>query len=820
MFSLFRWLLRLSILLIAALLLALVGVWFFAARSLPDYDQTLPVAGISAPVEIIRTTEAIPHIFGERDEDVFFALGLAHAQDRLWQMVMLRRRVQGRLAEEFGPQAAQEDELMRRLDLYRLARESLAAQDAPTRRALEAYARGVNAWIKRINTGALGRGAPEFFLFSRDIAYWQPQDSLAVLKLIAFQMSDQARREAQRARVNTLSPDWARDLMPLAPGKAITALPAYASLFPAPLPHGAATQMAADLTGLGAPGGASNAFAAAPARSANGGSLMAGDPHLALSAPAIWYLARLELRAGGVIGATIPGIPAVLAGRNSRIGWGITAAHADDQDVMIEELSPADPTRYRTPTGWARFRDRPSILRIKDAAPVTLTLRWSENGPILPQTQLGLAGAVPAGHVAALAWTGLSGADSSMSAAMALMQAGDVEEALDAGAGMVAPVVNLVVADARRIGMGVVGALPLRDPAHQTRGMMPAPGWRAENRWQPGGLPADRLPQIIAPVSGVIGNTNNKTSDAAFPDHLGFDWGDSARILRLERLMGMREVHSRDSFIAAQLDTVSPAARGLLPLIGANLWYTGDPAPEGTPERQRQRALELLANWDGDMNEHLPEPLIYAAWMRALQARLIRDELGPLAQEFTRIEPLFLERVFRNTAGAAHWCDVMQSAPVETCTDMARQALDAALLDLSARYGPDVSSWRWGDAHIAHQDHPTLGTVPGLGWVVNIRQSVSGGDFTLARTVSAGTGPAPDHVIAAAGYRGVYDLTDPDSSVFVISTGQSGHPLSRHYDDLSELWRRGEYLPMSLDPALARAGAEGITRLEPADAAD
>ena len=278
-------------------------------------------------------------------------------------------------------------------------------------------------------------------------------------------------------------------------------------------------------------------------------------------------------------------------------------------------------------------------------------------------------------------------------------------------------------------------------------------------------------------------------------------------------------MHSRESFIAAQLDTTSPTARTLLPLIAADLWFTGEAAPDGTPERLRQDALGLLAEWDGDMNEHLPEPLIYAAWVRALQNRLIRDELGPLSDSITSVQPLFIERVYRDVGGAARWCDIMQSAPVETCTEIARMALDDALLQLSEKYGRNVESWRWGDAHQAMQDHEVLGKFPVLKWIVNIRQSTSGGDNTLNRGLTSGRGPDPYMNVNGAGYRGVYDFADPDSSVFIISTGQSGHPLSRYYDDMSELWRRGEYVPMSLDPALARAAATGITRLHPAGGA-
>jgi penicillin amidase len=322
-------------------------------------------------------------------------------------------------------------------------------------------------------------------------------------------------------------------------------------------------------------------------------------------------------------------------------------------------------------------------------------------------------------------------------------------------------------------------------------------------------------PEFVSPVSGILGNTNNKTVARPFPNHISFTWGDAQRVLRWQGLMQSREVHTRDSFIEAQLDTVSFTARSLLPLIGADLWFTGEAAPLGTPERKRQDALRLLADWNGEMNEHLPEPLLYAAWVRALQERLIRDELGPLADEFTHVEPLFIERVFRNIDGASAWCDVRQSAPVETCPDLSKLALDDALIWIEERWGDNFDSLRWGDAHQATHDHQVLGEIPLLSALVNIRQSTSGGDNTLLRGRTKGTDPNPFFNVHGAGYRGVYDFADPDSSVFIISTGQSGHVLSRHYDDLAQLWRRGEYVPMSLDVELARAASLGTTRLLP-----
>ncbi len=820
----FRWLLRLFLALAALALLTALVIYWFLARSLPDYSARLEVEGISAPVEIVRDTSAVPHIFGKTDADVFFGLGFAHAQDRLWQMTLMRRTAQGRLSEIFGARTAQTDELMRRLDLYNLAVSSVAAQDETTMAALRAYATGVNARIAQINAGALGRGAPEFWLFSPQIAPWQPADSLALIKLMGLQLSSHASEEVLRARVSLALEDEARlkDILPDAPGDGIAALPEYTALFPdAELRHFAAAeeQEGGDALLPVAPrglGGASNAWSAAPTRSAAGGTLLANDPHLPLTAPSIWYLARLELQSGGVIGGTIPGMPVVLIGRSADLGWGLTSSYADDQDIHIERLNPDDPEEVLTPDGYAPLRTRTSILKIKDAEDVVLKLRWSENGPVLPGSHWDLDTITPPGHVASLAWTMLTPNDTSMSAAMALMQAKSVTEAIEVSDGFIGPSQNLMLADRERIAMKTIGALPRRDAGHQSKGRLPTPGWIERNRWD-GMLPFSEAPEFVAPESGILGNTNNKMIDRPFPRHVSFYWGDTQRIERLLWLMQGREVHTRESFMEAQLDTVSHTARALLPLVGADLWFTGEAAPEGTPERRRQQALALLASWNGEMSEHLPEPLLYAAWMRALQERLIRDDLGALADQFTHLEPIFIERVFRDIDGAAVWCDVIQSAARETCADMARLALDDALVWIDETYGAPLETLRWGDAHEALHEHPVLGQAPGLGWLVNIRQSTSGGDNTLLRGLTKGTGPGPFLNVHGPGYRGIYDFADPDSSVFIISTGQSGHPLSRHYDDLGQLWRRGEYIPMTLDPDLARAGALGTTTLLPAE---
>ena len=918
MLTLFRWLVRLTIGLILGLVATVALVWYFAIRSLPDYDATVDLAGIAEPVEIVRTTEGVPHVLARTDHDAFFALGFAHAQDRLFQMVVLRRAAQGRLAEMFGARAFASDDLARRMGFWKNAQLSLTAQDEPTRAALSAYADGVNAWVEQVNAGARGRGAPEFFLLPGDIAFWQPADSLAILKLIAAGTSDQARAEVQRAQVSLAAPERAGDLVG-EPGE--PALPSYAALFGKaarfnPRAEVVAEDPAAALLGyveIGR-GASANAFAAAGERAASGAPLLANDPHVALTAPALWYLARMDLRSGSVIGGTIPGIPAILSGRNPGLAWGLTPAWVDDQDLVMEEVQPGAPDRYLGDAGWRDFQTSQQVIRVRGGEDRRITLRESEAGPIIPPAHLGLAAVTPAGSVPALRWTGLSTTDTTMSALVGLMMAQDRAAGQRAVRAVVAPAVQVTLADQGGVAQVLAGDVPLRAARHPTQGRMPSPGRDAAARWE-SMMPPDDARRISAATQGIVAATGAGMSGgvkaaapagvaaaanagatapvAEFPGAAaapapavpgmivvpaaaapaapaaavppvaaaahaaaapttdtmppasptaapaaaatpvpttaaaptptaaapvsGHDPDEPLRLARLQRLLAAREIHSRDSFIDAQLDTVSPAARALLPLVGADLWFTGEPVAPGTPERQRQDALALLAEWDGNMGEHLPEPLIYSAWIRQLQDRLIHDELGALAARMAdRLRPAFIDRVFRNTGGAAVWCDIVQSAPVEDCATVARQALDAALVDLTARFGPDVASWRWGDVHQARHDHPALGQMPMLGWVVNLVQSISGDGSSLARSASLNEGADPWRAVSGAGFRGVVDLADPDSSVFIISTGQSGHPLSRHYDDLAELWRRGEYIAMSLDPTLARAGASGVTTLRPA----
>ena len=815
---LLKWLIRalISLCLLASMMAILS--YNLATRSLPNYNQSLVSGKITDEVEIIRNSSNIPHIFSDNLNDVFFGLGYAHAQDRFWQLNILRRSTQGRLSEIFGPKTLQFDELVRRLDIYNLARLSLEHQSEQTKSILKAYSNGINARIVEVNSKALGRGAPEMFLYPNEFAYWQPADSIAIFKLLALKMSGQISAEVTYAKASLVVEDkqLLAALLPDAPGTTITKLPYTEELSSKNFSNSNYKKELKALFRLPSLelAGASNIFGATKERSAAGGTLIANDPHFELSAPSLFYLARLQLNQVGVIGASVPGTPIIISGRNEKLAWGITASYLDDQDIFIEEQNLSSPNLYRTEKGWAEFKTDEQYIKVKNSSDIKIKRKWTKNGAVLPGSAFDLSSITPKNHLASLSWVGLTETDTTITSALNLMLSQNIRQGLIALEDFYSPSLNFLLVDHEKMVLKTVGKMPRRSPLHQTQGKMPSLGWKPENNWR-GFWGYEVNPAIISSPGDILGNTNNKITNQTFPQHVSHFWGDTQRILRWKKLMQNREVHTRESFIEAQLDTVSPTARSLLPIIGSELWYSQPMGEKGSRQRLRFDAISMLASWNGEMNEHLPEPLIYSIWMKFLQKKLIEDELGAVSLSFNSINPIFIEKVFRDIDGAAEWCDIKHSSIRETCPEIASASLDEALSWLQEKYGKKLNALRWGDAHEALHQNETLGNIPILKYLVNIRQSTSGGDNTLMRGKTLGKGNEPFLNIHSAIYRGVYDFADPDSSVFIISTGQSGHFLSRHYDDLGILWRRGEYVPMSLDPKLAKGASIGVTTISP-----
>ena len=774
--------------LLALLVLAAGGGYLWLRQSLPQLEGKIRVEGLRAPVTVVRDQWAIPHIEAASLEDASFALGFVHAQDRLWQMEFQRRVGAGRLSEIVGEAVLPTDRYMRTLGLYRRAAASFDHLSGETRAWLEAYARGVNAYL------ATRRGPlpPEFLILRHDrIEPWTPADSLVWLRLMALDLGTNYRDELLRARLSTrLTDQQIADMWPAYPKDApITLAGPTPGLGPA----------APAAVGSGA-GAGSNAWALAASRTRTGGTLLANDPHLGLQAPGVWYLAHLKTPAQELAGATLAGVPAVVLGQNGAVAWGFTNTGADVEDLFIERLDPADPGRYLTPDGPQPFTVRDEVIRVKGAPPVTITVRETRHGPVLSDLLPDAASLFGADRVLALAWTGLAEDDRTADALLALDRARDWPGFVEATRAVGAPMQNILYADtAGHIGFIAPGRVPVR---RRGDGRWPAPGWSGDYDWQ-GWIPFEALPRALDPNDGLLFNANNRIVPEGYPWLLTADWEAPYRARRLAQLLAGRDYDLAAS-AAIQADERSLLAEDLLPIL-----LEARPASPGAAA-----AMNELKAWDRVMRPDGRAPLLFAAWYRELSRLIEADELGPLFSGFWSVRPEFMEEILERRQ---IWCDDLATEAVETCAELASRALDLALADLARRYGPDQADWRWGEAHPARMAHAIFGEQPLLGWLFNIEVASGGGDTTVNVGHFAPRDERhPFASVHAAGYRGLYDLADLDRSRWIAATGESGNPLSSHYRDLTRLWARGEYVPMSRRADVYGQGAIGRLRLVPA----
>jgi penicillin amidase len=490
-------------------------------------------------------------------------------------------------------------------------------------------------------------------------------------------------------------------------------------------------------------------------------------------------------------------VPGIVLGHNGHIAWGFTTTGADTQDLFVERIDPADPDRYLTPHGSAPFEVREEVIGVRDAAPDTWTVRATRHGPVLSDVLPDQDPSEPQ-EVVALAWTALVEDDRTAQALLALNRAQDWAGFVAATEDVVAPMQNIVYADATgHVGLIAPARVPVR---RQGDGRWPVPGWSGAYDWQ-GVIPFADLPRTLDPPEGLLFNANNRLVPPDYPYLLTADWEPSFRARRLAELLAGEE-HDLAGFAVMQADQLSLLARDLLPIMLA-------PAAQSP---QAEAARQALAAWDRVMRADAAEPLLFAAWYRELSRLIYADELGELFAAFWRLRPDFMERILTERQV---WCDDIATPEVESCAEQAAAALELALADLAERFGAARDQWRWGTAHPARMAHPLLGDRPWLAWLFNILVA-SGGDGT---TVDVGhySLRQPFAGTHAASYRGLYDLADLDRSRFVATTGQSGNPLSAHYRDLTALWAAGASVPMSSARAAYDANAIGRLRLLPAD---
>lgn len=789
----------------------LIALAWYRTSTLPQTAGSLRVPGLQGSVDVVRDAEGIPHVFASSSRDAWFGLGYLHAQDRLWQLEMNRRIAGGRVAEILGPAALGTDRFLRTLGIARNAQQIWQRLAPDTRDVLTAYADGINAWLAHDSAQL----PPEFLLTGAPKpAPWQAVDSIGWQTMMAWDLGANWTQEILRMRLaQRLSLDQINAFLPPYPGEAPLVTRDYTSMYrDMQASAGQLVELAQLAPPSGVEGVGSNNWVVSGQHTKSGKPLLANDPHLGLNAPALWYFAHLSAPGLEVIGATLPGLPGVVLGRNQRIAWGFTNTAPDVQDLYLERVNPAHAGQYQTPDGWADFRTRQEVIRVKGQPDVTMTVRETRHGPVISGALplIEQAGVDAKRHVVAFAWTALMPDDLTIQGGIRLGNAANWEEFVKAARDFHSPQQNMVYADIDgNIGFIAPGRVPLRKPENDLHGLAPAPGWDARYDWE-GFIPFDKLPRSFNPASGKIATANEKIVAPDYPYFLTSEWSLPYRAQRIATLLDATRQHDLDSFARIQKDVLSLAAAELLPLVRRT---------RPADERSRE-ALVLLDDWRGEMAADRNEPLIFNAWMRELARRIFEDELGEaLIKDYfeQRNVHAAMVNVLQDRDAQASWCrDTRAGAKATDCGQLLTASLAAALAGLAQQYGSDMQEWRWGQAHLARAEHRPFSRVPLLARLFELRVPTPGDTYTInVGRYNLRDEVHPFHNRHAASLRALYDLSDLEKSRFIHSTGQSGNALSTHYRHFVERWAKVEYVPMAMQRSVVEQGSIGTLKMRP-----
>ncbi len=711
-------------------------------RSLPALEGRVEVSGLrDGAAEVLRDRFGVPQVFAESEHDLFFAQGYVHAQDRFFQMELQRRAGHGRLSELLGKRSLEFDRLARTVDFRGIAAGSTSSAAAggaraDTLRVLEAYSAGVNACL------ATEPYAPELKLLRHRPEPWTPTDTAAWSLVMAWSLS--ASWEAELSRRDE---DPARSTP-------------------------------------GAPGSGSNAWAVAPSRSASGTALLAGDPHLALGIPCLWYEVGLYGGRYRVVGASLPGTPGVVIGHNETLAWSVTAALTDVQDLFVERFSEENPTLYEHRGAWLRAEAREEKIKVRGRRkPVVHKVRTTLHGPVITDALENGKGDL------ALRWATPEPLEL-VEAGLAVDRARDKEELLDALRRWQAPNQNFVYAISREgtVGWALAGPIPVRR-GHV--GDRPVPGWTGEHDWE-GFLPFEEMPRGFDPGGGVVASANEAPPEGSPPGPapiagtylLGY------RKARIEALLRSGDAHTLERFREVQGDLHCAPAYALARRLSKTKH------PPGVPEE----ITAELAAWDGELSAGSRPGAVARVTLEVLLLQMAgpdpRSDSPVPSGADARLENLIPELL----------------AQLDDLADRdLREALEETVGILAGTCGPDPAGWTWGALHRFELRHP-FGVVTALEPLLNRGPYPAGGDANTVRLAafrSGGSGrPRFGPVTTGPNYRFLADTGDWDRAWSVLSPGQSGNPASPNYDDQLDLWLNVRYRPM----VFGRETAELATR--------
>lgn len=805
-----------------------------SGRPFPRTRGTIRLAGVQKPVEVLRDTDGVPHIYAESLPDLYFAQGFVHAQDRFWQMEFWRRIGAGRLSELFGKTSLPVDIYVRTMGFAAIAEREYAAADPDTRLALDAYAAGVNAYIGSRPPGKLGL---EFALLrfqgvDIDIAPWRPSHSLTWLKIMSQDLGgnmdtellamDVIRSVGTAMAERFFAPYRAQTMPFIVSDAELGLLERTVVTAPPPTPgyEEALRALPSSLVGgfdaagslaLGRGGGiGSNSWVVSGRLTASGKPILCNDPHMGIQMPSIWYEVGLHYRPQGlkaaagsspdelnVRGFSFAGVPGVIVGHNDRIAWGVTNAAPDVQDLYVERLNPENPDQYEVEGQWRDMEVRYERIEVHgEDEPYVLAARSTRHGPVVTDhgAMLRYAGfglraldvfpRTLTFSALSVRWTALR-ENTTMRAVLTLNRARDFAEFRQALRFWDIPSQNFVYADTQgNIGYQTPGLIPLRRTGD---GRYPAPGWTDEYEWA-GFIPFDDLPSVLNPEKGYIATANNPIVSSRYRYLIATEFSYGYRARRIVDLIEGAASEGRaldaDAMRDFMADDRNLFALELRPYLTAL-------QPEAEPARM---ALDILAGWDGSMGVDSVAATVFAYFATALvhetYADQIPEELWTAEKALSRGERLMNSLVALLAEPDNPWWDDRATPDLRESRDaILKQALAKAYGQAVKDLGRKTEKWQWGRVHTATFRSQTLGS-SGIGIVEAMFNrgpvQVAGGmeqvnctDYQLGD---------PYDVYAVSSMRQIVDLSDLSRSLTMHTTGQSGHARHPHYADFIDAW--------------------------------
>jgi penicillin amidase len=807
------WLKRLGYLVVALLTLLIIVITIYVYRSFPALSGEAKLAGLSGEVSIRRDAFDVTHIEANHTLDVWRAMGYTHAQERSWQLEFNRRIMHGELSEILGSATLETDKLMRTLGIVQAAKAQYANYPADVRAALEAYADGINGF-HATSQQAL---PPEFHILGIKPGKWEASDSVGWGLMMALDLGGNWGAEfARLSSLQVLSTQELWQMMPAYTGDTPATSVDFAKLYkdldvfkPASqvaqrLPSAPSLQAKLDLalskdindwaSSLGhIDSRGSNNWVVAGSHTASGQPLLSNDPHLALGAPAVWYFAHLKSPEVNAIGATLPGLPFVILGRTPTAAWGFTNTGPDTQDLYLEQIDPANPKQYRTPTGMAAFAEREEVIKVKKQGDVKFTVRATRHGPVVSDVQSAYEPILnKTKYAVALRWAALDADNLTMVAGLQIMKAKNIKDLEQAFSANHSPMQNIVMADTTgQVMYKAAGKVPLRHALDDIKGVAPSLGWETRYDWA-GWLPYANTPEIRQAAieqKGWHSTSNEKIHPNDFPYFIGQDWAQSYRHDRIESLLAATPKHTMATMETVLDDHLSLAAQKLLPTIRA---VQSDHPMAAAVQAQ-------LKGFDGKMSKETIAGTVINLWADELTRNLLTDKLGA-----AKVKSLYGKRQFRqgleeliaadSGKGNKAWC-----AP-QSCAERYTAAFDATLNKLGDLYGKDVSLWRWGNIHVALSSHKPFSSVPVLKNFFTVSVPSVGDPYTPnVGQYYLNEADRPFANRHAASLRAVYDLSDLENSQFMYQTGQSGLVFSSRYKDMAQDWSSTKFRKLQMN---------------------